>query len=148
MNYWLIINKEKIGPLTLDAAKSMIRTPETMVWRQGLADWKRAVDLPEFEYLKAFVVTQPAKEQISENHVGGKIPPMPTTYFAWSIVAIFLCCMIPAIVALIYSTKVSGCYMCGDYDGAQKASKTAELWLIISITAGIVSWPFWIVMSL
>ena len=73
---------------------------------------------------------------------------MPPTYLGWSIAALILCCMIPAIVAIIYASKVSSRYSEGDYEGSRKASDIAEIWLIISVTLGLVSIPFWVILSM
>lgn len=70
------------------------------------------------------------------------IPPKPPTYLVWSILSVILCCMIPGIVAIIYSAKVTSRYEEGDYEGSQKASETAELWLIIAVVCGLVAVPF------
>lgn len=77
-----------------------------------------------------------------------EMPQRPPTYLGWCIASILLCCMIPGIVALIYSLQVSSKYVAGDYEGSKKASERAELWLIISIVAGLVSIPFTIVANL
>lgn len=65
--------------------------------------------------------------------------PMPDTYLLWSVLAIIFCCFIPAIVALIFSTQVSSRYYAGDLEGSKKASEKAQIWIIISIVAGIIS---------
>lgn len=65
-------------------------------------------------------------------------PPMPKTYMVWSIIAILLCCFIPAIVAIIYSSQVNSKYYSGDYEGAERASRNAQIWIIISFVLGLV----------
>lgn len=75
-------------------------------------------------------------------------PPMPGTYMAWSLIALLLCCFIPAIVAIIYSAKVSPLYFSGRYAEAEKASERAQIWIIVSIVLGIISATFSIPLSL
>ena len=75
-------------------------------------------------------------------YVTNEKQPMPPTYLAWSIVVMLLCCLIPGIVALIYSTKVSSAFSSGDYEGARSASNTAAMWVIISVVCGLVWIPF------
>lgn len=64
--------------------------------------------------------------------------PMPSTYLVWSVLAAVLCCLIPGIVAVVYSTKVSTCYYAKDFDGAKKASDMAQYWIIASIVVGLI----------
>lgn len=65
-------------------------------------------------------------------------PAMPSTYLVWSVIATVLCCMVPGIVAIVYSTKVSSRYFARDYEGSKKASEMAQYWIIGSIVLGLV----------
>jgi len=64
--------------------------------------------------------------------------PMPPTYMVWSVVMTLLCCLIPGIVAIIYSSKVSSKYYAGDMEGARKASDVAQIWIIVSFVLGVL----------
>lgn len=65
--------------------------------------------------------------------------PMPPTWLVWSVIMTILCCFIPGIVAIVYSSKVSGRYFAGDIEGAKRASRNAEIWIIISFVLGVIS---------
>ncbi len=65
-------------------------------------------------------------------------PAMPSTYLVWSVIATVLCCMIPGIIAIVYSTKVSSRYFARDYEGSRRASEMAQYWIIGSIVLGLV----------
>lgn len=65
-------------------------------------------------------------------------PEMPSTYLVWSVLATVLCCFIPGIIAIVYSTKVSSRYFARDYEGAKKASDMAQYWIIGSIVLGLI----------
>lgn len=65
--------------------------------------------------------------------------PMPSTYLVWSVIMTVLCCFIPGIVAIIFSTKVSSRYYAGDVEGAKRASRNAEIWIIVSFVLGVLS---------
>lgn len=65
--------------------------------------------------------------------------PMPSTYLIWSILITVFCCFIPGIIAIIYSSQVSSKYYCGDFEGARKASRMAEIWIIVSVVLGVMS---------
>ena len=64
--------------------------------------------------------------------------PMPNTYLVWSVVISLLCCLIPGVIAIIYSASVSSKYYKGDIEGAKRASRNAQIWCIASIICGII----------
>lgn len=74
--------------------------------------------------------------------------PMPETYLVWSVVITILCCLIPGIVAIVYSASVSSKYYAGDIAGAKRASRNAQIWCIISIVAGILWATIYLPLSL
>ena len=74
--------------------------------------------------------------------------PMPPTYLAWSIVMTILCCTIPGIVAIIFSAQVSSRFHQGDIEGAKRASRNAEIWIIVSFVLGILSNTLYIPLTL
>lgn len=65
-------------------------------------------------------------------------PPMPPTFMVWAILSTICCCLPAGVVAIIFSSQVSSRYFAHDYEGARRASERTELWIIISIVAGIV----------
>ena len=81
----------------------------------------------------------PQPESSQSNTSYGHPEPMPNTYLAWAVAATVLCCLIPGVVAIIYSTMVSTKYYARDYDGARKASEYAQYWIIASIVLGVIS---------
>lgn len=64
--------------------------------------------------------------------------PMPDTFLVWAVLATLLCCLPAGVVAIIYAASVSSRYYAGDLEGARRASRRAEIWIIVSIVAGIV----------
>lgn len=65
--------------------------------------------------------------------------PMPSTWLIWSILVTVFCCFIPGIVAIIFSSQVSSKYYSGDIEGSRRASRMAEIWIIVSVVLGIVT---------
>lgn len=63
---------------------------------------------------------------------------MPDTYLVWSVLATILCCLIPGIVAIVYSSSVSSKFYAGDVEGARRASRNAQIWVIVSVVVGII----------
>ena len=64
---------------------------------------------------------------------------MPPTYLVWAIIATLCCCMPAGIVAIVFSSMVSSKFFARDYEGAAKASRNAEIWIIVSIVAGVIA---------
>lgn len=65
--------------------------------------------------------------------------PMPSTWLIWSVIVTVICCFIPGIIAIIFSSQVSSRYYAGDVEGARRASHMAEIWIIVSVVLGIIS---------
>ena len=169
-NYWIIVDNRQMGPLTLEEIRRMPLQRDTLVWHPGLPSWRQASFFPELADAinRAQAAPQPAPEPTPAPEVQPTPPytsmqqplrrhlhperrpnePMPPTYLAWSIVAMLLCCIPTGIVALIYATKVEPRYEGGDLEGARKASDSAEMWLIVTIVAGIVWAPFSMVLAM
>lgn len=76
------------------------------------------------------------------------VPPMPPNYLLWSVLALVFCCMIPAIVAVIFSAQVSSRYYRGDIEGSRRASRMAEIWIIVSFVLGVLSATLYVPMML
>lgn len=74
-----------------------------------------------------------------ETRVGEERPPMPKSYLVWSVLATVLCCFIPGIIAIICSSQVASKYYSGDYEGAYRSSRNAEIWIIVSFVLGVLS---------
>lgn len=169
--YWAIINGVRLGPMSLDELVRLAPENATPVWRQGLADWCAASSLPELAgcistavppvphipHVPQPPVTPPAYQphipQVSAAPMPAapdpdKVQPMPPTYLAWSIITMLLCCLVPGIVALIYSTKVSSRFNTGDIEGARKASENAAIWIIVTVVCGLIAIPFQFVLAL
>lgn len=158
MEYWIAQNKERKGPFSPEQLSEAGISPDTLVWRDGLTSWTKAEDLEELAWLFNCDIppaiptpkVEPICVQPQHSFEAPKpaAEPQPPTYIWWSVAALILCCTIPAIVALVMGSKVSSRYICGDYEGAKKASESAELWLIIAIVSGLVWLPFSVVLQL
>lgn len=64
---------------------------------------------------------------------------MPPTNLVWSVLATVFCCFIPGIIAIVFSSQVSTRYFAGDIEGAKRASRNAEIWVIVSFVLGVLS---------
>ncbi|MDE6683398.1 MAG: CD225/dispanin family protein, partial [Muribaculaceae bacterium] len=77
-----------------------------------------------------------------------ELEPMPPTYMVWSVLALVLCCFVPAIVAIIYSAQVSSKYYAKDYEGAKRCSDRAQIWIIVSIVLGVIGMALYLPLTL
>ena len=59
--YYLFINNQRVGPLTMDQLVVNGMVADTLVWRAGMANWMRAADMPELASL--FTPQQPQYQQ-------------------------------------------------------------------------------------
>ncbi len=66
-------------------------------------------------------------------------PTRPGNYLAFAIISTILCCLPAGIVSIVYAAKVNGLYDDGHYDQAERASKNAKTWAIVSAVAGFVA---------
>ncbi len=161
MQYWIVINNEQRGPLTRE---QMLIFPEfgpgTPVWREGLADWTTAGQLPEAAEIFGYVEERQADpdpvspayrgvtEMRREPERGEEYPEMPPTYLVWAILSTVCCCLVTGIVACVYASKVAPLYNRGDFAGSKAASEKAGWWVVISFVAGLIWTPFYTLYSL
>ncbi len=66
--------------------------------------------------------------------VGVNVP----NHMVGAILATVFCCLPGGIIAIIYASQVNTKLAVGDIAGAQSASKTAGMWVIISLISPIV----------
>lgn len=69
----------------------------------------------------------------------GQEPKAPASYLIWSIVMTLFCCFIPGIIAIVFSSQVSSRWYAGDVEGAEKASRRAQIWILVSFVLGLIS---------
>ncbi|MBD5330394.1 MAG: CD225/dispanin family protein [Paramuribaculum sp.] len=160
--YWMMQGGVRLGPMSFDELVRRIASPSTPVWREGMADWCAAENLPELSGFFRTAAPRPHVNSIygipaqpNARPETAWHPPvetteeaMPPTYLAWSIVAMLVCCIVTGIVALIYSTKVSSRWTAGDYEGARKASSAAQMWIIVTVVCGLIAIPFQVILAL
>ncbi len=157
MQYWINHNGVQSGPVDLDTLKGMGLTSAAYVWHEGLTDWVKITQLPElqgmFEMEPQAVAPEPlqqpvavtgdpiAPQQATTPGLPQPVEPCPPTNMVWAILATIFCCIPLGIVAIVYSNKVSKCYLAGDIEGAKRASETGAWWCIAAITIGIMWRP-------
>jgi hypothetical protein len=61
-------------------------------------------------------------------------------YLVPAILATLFCCLPVGIVSIVFATQVNNKVAAGDIQGAVAASKSAKLWLIVSVSLGLLLW--------
>ena len=62
----------------------------------------------------------------------------PNNYLALAIITTLFCCQVTGIISIIYASQVNSRFIAGDYLGAEKASKNAQIWCIVSLIIGVL----------
>ena len=160
--FYFIRNGQQIGPIEAEQLAQENITPQTMVWRQGMEDWKEARLLPELDFLwqnnanngtsgvppfQAPPRQQPFAPQNNTPYsiyANGGIPPKcPPTYLAFAIIVTIFCAWPLGIPAIINATRVEKAYNQGDFTGAERFSKAARSWSIASMAVAAALVLLW-----
>lgn len=158
--YWIIAEGVQQGPFTLDELRQRPDlTPQTPVWREGMADWTVAGLLPELNGGETCSAPESARHTYGPAYAAGPAcgqghaqgypqESAPRNYLVWAIIATICCCVLTGIVAIIYASRVNPAVQSGDMATAREASEKAALWCVISFVAGLVWTPFYMLYSL
>ena len=72
--FYIVINREKRGPFSIDELKTMNITPKTKVWCKGMTNWDDAENVYS---LKDIIVDVPTTPYIEESKPQmGAVPPV------------------------------------------------------------------------
>lgn len=143
MEYYVIIDGRKCGPFSHEELRSKFVTPNMPVWRDGMADWTPARNLPEISDVIQPEPTPPpyynggVQQQAYEPKSRKReyIPPMPKDYKSSNIFLIvfgFLCCQtcilgsIFAVLSYINANEMKTLYTLGQYKVAMQKAETVR----------------------
>ena len=62
----------------------------------------------------------------------------PNNYLALAILTTLFCCQVTGIISIIYASQVNSKFIAGDYLGAERASKNAQIWWVVSLIIGLL----------
>ena len=162
-------NGQKIGPIAVEQLVQEEITPRTLVWRQGLEDWKEARLLPELDFLwqnstpNAGSDTPPFQAPPRQHpfapqsntpynsYTNGDIPPKcPPNYLAFAIISailgtifLFPFGMIFGVIAIVKASSVEKIHRQGDFSEAERYSKAARSWSIASMAVAVALVLLW-----
>lgn len=123
--YYILNGSEQQGPYTIDQLSGRV-TPQTYVWREGLADWVQAINLPE---LSAVL--------LPEGSVSPSGVVKPKDYLVESILVTLFCCMVFGILGIVYSVQANSAFSSGNITAANEFSAKAKQWVTYGFWCGI-----------
>lgn len=123
-------NGTPTGPVDESAIRAGIASgeirPDTLVWKKGEPDWRKASEFFGFESAPPVLAVAAAAVAPSK---------VPTRMVVSCISMLFF---LPfGLVALIYSSKAGSANARGDADAAREAAATALKWAVFAFVAGI-----------
>lgn len=131
---------EKHGPFTLKELQNHKIESDTLIWTEGMEDWKPAKDLPQISLLFDLSVSPPPAiipppsrsnlDFLDDDFDDDR--PMPKTYLVEAILATFFCCLPFGVAAIVNAAKVETAYHNEGYRAAKRASENAWKWTKVS----------------
>lgn len=126
-NYFYLNEKnEQKGPVSPEELISNGVTKNTLVWKNGMAQWLPAGEVSELANL--FTDTPPTPPT-----------PKPENWLIWAILSTVLCCLPLGVVSIIYATKVDNLWNSGQQEEAIKASNMARLFFFLALGGGVLA---------
>lgn len=154
MNRYFYIDSEGVqkGTFTIEDLRNEPLRKETMVWTQGMPEWKRAYDVVELQPLfdisntahKQYGETPPAQQHAYQQTVSQDLPVMPKSWMVESILVTilpFVLCgnvlSLIGIAAIVNASKVESLFNNGLYAQSREASSNAARWTKITFWIAI-----------
>lgn len=141
MNRYFYIDRQgaQKGTFTPEELRMEGLKKDTLVWTQGMGEWKRAEEIAELAFLFADSVSQvsPPPVYSGASYANGQQPqePMPKNWMVETILATvlpFLFCSnifsLLGIIGIVSASQVESYYLRGNYQAAQEASQKAKRW--------------------
>ena len=147
MSYYIYINSQKEGPYTLEELSGKNINADTLVWREGLKEWKPAREFPE---LSNFIYTTPP-DPTATTASAPQTSIMPKTWLVESILVTLFCCLPFGIVGIIEANKVEALFSVGQREQALYHSNQAKKWVTWGFFSALIGIGlyilFWIVIG-
>lgn len=156
MNRYFYIDAEgkQKGTFSPDELRLENVKRETLVWTQGMEQWKRAAEVAELDSLftgSSFAPEFAHAEQIEQGRPvaaygsPSNLPmPMPKTWLVESILVTilpFILCSsllsLLGIIGIVYAAQVESFFNRGDYTASAEASRSAAKWTKIALWIAI-----------
>lgn len=156
MNRYFYIDHEgkQKGTFLPEELRSEHIKRDTLVWTQGMDQWKRAEERDDLYFLfsdsyaqPGGTAEQPPVSPAPMHEAGGfqqQFQPMPKTWMVESILVTILPFMLCSsllsllgIIGIVYAAQVESFYNRGDYAAAAESSRSAAKWTKIALWIAI-----------
>ena len=159
-------NNQQLGPVTEEELKSKARSGQlartTLIWKEGMSDWKPLIDVPEISLALHAPVAMPPPVSAAANVY---VSPQPyagqnftttinsggifTFAIVTSVISLCVCNIISlllGVTAIVYASRISGKEAVGDFISARSCAKTSKLlsWIGVAfiILIGVIYFAF------
>ncbi len=134
--YYVDLQGNQVGPISLEQMRAANLASNTLVWCEGMAGWTALSSVEELRGAVPPVPSSPFPDP-TPHLVMPKTPIKPDTNFVWALLSTLLCCMPFGIVAIVQANKVDSHWNAGRFEEAEKCSKNARMWSLISAGVGV-----------
>lgn len=149
--YYVAADGQRHGPLPASHLRTLagqgVVGAQTLVWRDGLAQWcpmgelagELGLPAPGVPPGPALPPADPyAAPQVSPGAAtAASVPPVPT-HLVWAILSTLFCCWPLGVVAIVHACRVDRYRAAGDLAGALDASRKAGLWALWSALSVVI----------
>lgn len=144
--YYIDKNNLQQGPVSPTLFPQLGVTHTTLVWSVGMDQWLPAGDIPELApYISVYINQNPNNFSgqpnygYGQNGVGNNMPQLPPpSNLVWAILTTLFCCLPFGIVSIVYASQVDSEWNMGRYAEAQRKSRAARTWAIVSAAVGLL----------
>lgn len=144
--FYLNSQGQQVGPIAPSEFSRNGVNEETMVWKQGLASWMRAGQIPELSQYFRSATPPPIPGGNYGNTsatigvgTSGVSQAKPDSNMLWAILSTLFCCLPTGVYAIYLASKVDSLYLSGQYAQAQAMANDAKKWVQISAGLGLIS---------
>ena len=127
---------------------------DTLVWTQGMEQWKRADEIEELKYIFETPYITPTQSFADAKQESTTIAQKPKSWLIESLLVTllpFIFCgsflSLIGIIAIVYSTQVDSHFARGDFSASKEASLMAGKWTKITLWIFIV-WTVLIILAI
>lgn len=154
--YYADSANQQHGPVSAPALLAMSLPENTLIWREGLAQWTELrFMMSELQQAMPLQPTPPSvhpsytassssaygySSQYAQSAAPAEEPyyNKPDSNLFWAILCTILCCIPFGIVAIIKATKVDTLWNSRQYDAAREAAADAKKWAIWGAILGFI----------